>query len=72
MFKKHADLKVHDLLVKSKEDNHHLAALKVAFSVLRKYNMKLNQAKCEFGVGSGKLLGFIVAKRGIESNPKKI
>ena len=34
--------------------------------------MKLNLAKCVFGVPAGKLLGFIVSQRGIEVNPKKI
>ena len=34
--------------------------------------MKLNPAKCAFGVSVGKFLGFIVNKRGIEANPDKI
>src|SRR3954454_19429283 len=34
--------------------------------------MKLNQAKCTFGVRAGKLLGYIVSERGIEANPEKI
>uniref|UniRef100_A0A2N9EHL8 RNase H type-1 domain-containing protein n=1 Tax=Fagus sylvatica TaxID=28930 RepID=A0A2N9EHL8_FAGSY len=36
------------------------------------YNMKLNPAKCVFGVSSGKFLGFMVSQRGIEANPNKI
>uniref|UniRef100_A0A2N9FD92 Integrase catalytic domain-containing protein n=1 Tax=Fagus sylvatica TaxID=28930 RepID=A0A2N9FD92_FAGSY len=39
---------------------------------LRRYNMKLNPAKCVFGVSSGKFLGFMVSQRGIEANPDKI
>jgi hypothetical protein len=31
--------------------------------------MKLNPAKCTFGVPAGKLLGFLVSSRGIEVNP---
>ena len=31
--------------------------------------MKLNPLKCEFGVSSGKFLGFMVTKRGIKANP---
>ena len=31
--------------------------------------MRLNPAKCTFGVKSGKLLGFIVSQKGIEVNP---
>lgn len=34
--------------------------------------MKLNPAKCVFGVGSGKFLGFLVSHRGIEANLEKI
>ena len=31
--------------------------------------MKLNSLKCAFGVSSGKFLGFMVTRRGIEANP---
>ena len=34
--------------------------------------MKLNPAKCAFGVSVGKFLGFIVNHRGIEANSNKI
>ena len=34
--------------------------------------MKLNPAKCIFGVSLGKLLGFMVSLRGIEANPEKV
>ena len=34
--------------------------------------MKLNLAKCAFGVSARKILGFIVNNRGIEANPNKI
>ena len=34
--------------------------------------MKLNPNKCVFGVTSGKFLGYIVNRRGIEANPDKI
>ena len=34
--------------------------------------MKLNSAKCAFGVSVRKFLGFIVNNRGIEANPDKI
>ncbi|RDX89181.1 Retrovirus-related Pol polyprotein, partial [Mucuna pruriens] len=33
---------------------------------------KLNPAKCTFGVGTGKLLGFIVNERGIELDLDKV
>ena len=34
--------------------------------------MKLNPTKCAFGVTSGKFLGFMVSRHGIEANPEKI
>ena len=34
--------------------------------------MKLNPTKCAFGVSSGKFLGHLVSRRGIEANPEKI
>jgi hypothetical protein len=34
--------------------------------------MKLNPAKCAFGVSSEKFLGFMVSSRGIEANPEKV
>ena len=34
--------------------------------------MRLNPAKCAFGVKSSKLLGYVVSKRGIEVDPSKI
>ena len=40
--------------------------------MLRRYNMKLNPSKCNFGVLFGKFLGFMVSHRGIEVNPDKI
>lgn len=63
---------VDDLLVKSKEPTQHLADLRESFEILWNYKMMLNPAKCAFGVDSGRFLGFIVSKRGIEANPKKI
>ncbi|XP_055824366.1 uncharacterized protein LOC129892854 [Solanum dulcamara] len=39
---------------------------------LRLYNLKLNPAKCAFGVIAGKLLHSIVNKKGIKLDPSKI
>ena len=60
---------IDDMLVK---DDLHIAHLSEVFQILRNYNMKLNPAKCAFGVSAGKFLGFIVNHRGIEANPDKI
>jgi ribonuclease HI len=63
---------IDDMVVKSKQSKDHLKDLKVAFDILDKYNMKLNPAKCSFGVGAGKFLGYLVTKRGIEASPEQI
>jgi hypothetical protein len=63
---------VDDIVVKSKQTDNLVANLDQAFKCLRAKNIKLNLEKCVFGVLRGMLLGFIVSKRGIEANPKKI
>ena len=63
---------IDDMLVKSPTAKLHIAHLSEAFQILREYNMKLNPAKCAFGVSAGKFLGFIVNNRGIEANLDKI
>ncbi|KAL0421022.1 UNVERIFIED_CONTAM: hypothetical protein Slati_3125100 [Sesamum latifolium] len=62
---------VDDMLVKSKKAAD-LKDLEETLSVLRKYKLKLNPAKCAFGVQGGRFLGFMVTQRGIEANPLKI
>ncbi|KAF0895073.1 hypothetical protein E2562_006785 [Oryza meyeriana var. granulata] len=39
---------------------------------MRKVKVKLNPEKCVFSIRAGKLMGFLVSKRGIEANPEKI
>ena len=63
---------IDDMLVKSIKAELHITHLAEAFQVLKSYNMKLNLAKCAFGVSAGKFLGFIVNNRGIEANSDKI
>ena len=53
---------VDDMLVKSKDKVNHLDDLKETFNTLRKYNMKLNPAKCVFAIVLGKFLGFMVSQ----------
>ena len=63
---------IDDMLVKLIKAELYITHLIEAFQVLKSYNMKLNPAKCAFGVSVGKFLGFIVNNRGIEANPDKI
>ena len=63
---------VDDMLVKSRKAELHLDNLRETFDTLRKYQMRLNLAKCVFRASSGKFLGFMVSQRGIEANPEKV
>ena len=69
---RNVEVYVDDMLVKSKNSSGHLDDLRETFQTLRGYGMKLNPDKCAFGVGSGKFLGYMVSRRGIEANPEKI
>ncbi|KAL0381941.1 UNVERIFIED_CONTAM: Polyprotein P3 [Sesamum latifolium] len=69
---RNVEVYVDDMLVKSKKAEDHTKDLEETFSVLRKYKLKLNPAKCAFGVQGGRFLGFMVTQRGIEANPLKI
>ncbi|XP_049382921.1 uncharacterized protein LOC125847297 [Solanum stenotomum] len=72
MIHKEIEVYVDGVVIKSKRSSDHLDDLRKLFERLRKYNLKLNPAKCAFGVPAGKLLGFIVSRKGIELDPSKI
>jgi hypothetical protein len=72
MMHKEIEVYVDDMIAKSKDEENHITALKKLFERLRKYQLKLNPAKCTFGVKSGKLLGFVVSNNGIEVDPNKV
>jgi hypothetical protein len=61
-----------DIVVKSRKVSDLLADLAETFANLCRYGIKLNPAKCTFGVPAGKLLSFLVFERGIDANPEKI
>ncbi|GKV46475.1 hypothetical protein SLEP1_g53456 [Rubroshorea leprosula] len=69
---KNLEVYVDDIVVKSLKAEDHLADLDETFNNLRKNRMRLNPAKCIFGVESEKFLGFMVSRRGIEVNLEKI
>ena len=60
------------MLVKSKEEDHHLNDLRETFKTLLLYGMKLNPNKCVFGVSSGKFPSFMVSQQAVEANLDKI
>ena len=61
-----------DMIAKSQGEDYYVMYLRKLFQRLRKFQLKLNLAKYTFGATSGKLLGFIVSKRGIEIDPDKV
>src|ERR1043165_9347489 len=71
MIHQEVEVYVDDMIVKSKTPEGHLEALEKFFLRLRKFNLKLNPAKCLFGETSGVFLGYLVSKRGIEVDPSK-
>ncbi|XP_070005890.1 uncharacterized mitochondrial protein AtMg00860-like [Nicotiana sylvestris] len=72
MMHKEIEVYVDDIIIKSKTQADHVCDLKKFFERLRRYDFKLNPAKCAFGVPYGKLLSFIVIRKGIELDPSKI
>lgn len=71
-FGKTMEVYINHLVVKSEKKEDHLVHLVETFEIIRKFNMRLNPKRCNFGVELGKLLGQMVSKRGIEANPTKI
>ncbi|KAM1172883.1 hypothetical protein ACFX2G_023418 [Malus domestica] len=60
-----------DVVVKSKSRRTHIDDLRQAFLRMRRHNLKMNLAKCAFGVSAGNFLGFLVHHRGIEVDENK-
>ncbi|XP_058217401.1 uncharacterized protein LOC131328477 [Rhododendron vialii] len=63
---------IDDMVVKSLKAENHLSHLAEVFAILKKYKLRLNADKCAFGVSSGKFLGYLVTRRGIEADPSQI
>lgn len=63
---------IDDMVVNSMKAEDHLRDLKEAFDILDEYNMKIKPLKCRFGMKSGKFLGYMVTKRGIDARPVQI
>ena len=69
---KEVEVYVDDMIVKSKDREGHIPALRKFFERIRFYKLQLNPKKCTFEVTSRKLLGFMVSQRGIEVDLEKI
>jgi len=72
MMHREIEVYVDDMIARSKTEEEHLVNLWKLFERLRKYQLRLNPAKCTFGVKSRKLMGFIVSQRGIKVDPEKV
>src|SRR3989442_3852768 len=72
MIHKELEVYIDDMVIMTRSQEEHVAALDKFMKRLRKYKLRVNSNKCEFGVSSGKLLGFIVGPKGIEIDPDKI
>ncbi|KAA3458938.1 RNA-directed DNA polymerase (Reverse transcriptase), Ribonuclease H-like protein [Gossypium australe] len=72
MMHKEIEVYVDNMIAKSRREREHDENLRKLFERLRKFQLKLNPAKCTFGATSRKLLGFIVSEKGIEVDPDKI
>lgn len=57
---------VDDIVVKSKEVDHHVNDPGKVFTRCRKYKLRMNPLKCSFGVSLGNFLGFSVHRKGID------
>ncbi|GKU90839.1 hypothetical protein SLEP1_g4783 [Rubroshorea leprosula] len=69
---KNIEVYVDDMIVTSVRAENHIGDLDETFQNLRRAQMKLNPLKCTFAVESGKFLGYVVSKKGIEVNPEKV
>ena len=63
---------IDNVVVKSKVESGHIDDLENIFEILRKHKLRLNVAKCSFGVDSGKFLGYMVTHHGIKVDPNQI
>ena len=72
MIHKKIEVYVDDMIAKSQGKDDHVVNLRKLFERLRKFQLKLNPAKCISWATFGKLLGFVVSKKGIEIDPNKV
>ena len=53
---------VDDMIVLADDMDRHCVNLEDAFAEIRRHNIRLNPAKCSFGVTGGKFLGYMISK----------
>ena len=57
---------IDDMVVQIKVEPEHINDLRNIFGILRRHKLRLNAAKCSFGMDFGKFLGYMVTHRRIE------
>ena len=72
MMHKEIEVYVDDMIAKSQGEDDHVVNLRKLFKRLRKFQPKLNPAKCTFRATPRKLLGLVVSKKRIEIDSDKI
>lgn len=65
-------LYIDDIVVYSANKEEHVQHLQELFDRFRRYNLRLNPAKCVFGLRQVKLLGYIVSADGLAADPDKV
>ena len=65
-------LYIDDVVVYSRNPEDHVEHLRTLFQRLRDYNLRLNPAKCVFGMKEVKLLGYLVSEKGLRADPDKV
>ena len=63
---------IDDILVFSKNEEDNLHHLQQVFDRLRQVGLKLKPTKCAFGLPEVKLLGYVLSKDGIQTDPDKV
>ncbi|XP_021974783.1 uncharacterized protein LOC110869886 [Helianthus annuus] len=69
---KYIEVYMDDSVIMSKEESMMLVNIQKTFNTLCSVSIKLNPAKCSFGMEEGKFLGFIVTRDGFKVNPEKV
>jgi hypothetical protein len=63
---------IDNVVVKTREEDGLISDLAETFDNLTKFKIKLNTEKYTFGVPSGKLLGYMLSRHGIDPNLEKV
>ena len=61
-----------DIIIYSRSEEEHVKHLELVIARLCEAGLRLKPTKCFFGLGEIKLLGYIVNREGINTNPEKV